>query len=188
MSTDEFMEKISSDLISQTKQYSGAGVYSEAIVRLVYWLCTTIAAFDPKPFIRTFENVLEELKQLRTRVQEQCDELESSTQAVEHQYKKDIADMQGAFQVRKWPDASMRIMTTHVYPRMFIMLMTAWKLVLATWVTLPSASVNNLRRLTSNDHVHLRVVISSSTLWNFKKATRSVLAYYVKVARKVNLR
>ncbi|KAJ8658818.1 hypothetical protein O0I10_005545 [Lichtheimia ornata] len=80
MSTDEFMEKISSDLISQTKQYSGA------------------AAFDPKPFIRTFENVLEELKQLRTRVQEQCDELESSTQAVEHQYKKDIADMQGAFQ------------------------------------------------------------------------------------------
>lgn len=57
------------------------------------------AAFDPKPFIRTFENVLEELKQLRTRVQEQCDELESSTQAVEHQYKKDIADMQGAFQV-----------------------------------------------------------------------------------------
>lgn len=28
MSTDEFMEKISTDLISQTKQYSGAGVYT----------------------------------------------------------------------------------------------------------------------------------------------------------------
>ncbi|KAI8149998.1 exocyst complex component Sec10-like protein [Fennellomyces sp. T-0311] len=80
VSTDDFMEKISADLVERMNEYSGA------------------AAFDPKPFIRTFENVLDELVQLRTRVQEQCDELENSTQIVEHQYKKDIADMQSAFE------------------------------------------------------------------------------------------
>lgn len=62
-------------------------------------LPVTIAAFDPRPFIRTFENVLQELERLRTRVQDQCDELENSTQLMELQYKKDVADMQGAFEV-----------------------------------------------------------------------------------------
>ncbi|KAI9310283.1 exocyst complex component Sec10-like protein [Dichotomocladium elegans] len=80
LTTDEFMEKISADLVKRSSESSSA------------------AALDPKPFIRTFENVLEDLQQLQTRVQEQCDELESSAQAAEHQYKKDIADMQGAFE------------------------------------------------------------------------------------------
>ncbi|CAO3578914.1 unnamed protein product [Absidia cylindrospora] len=52
---------------------------------------------DPKPFVRTFEHVLEELQQLRVRVQHQCDELESGTQKAEQHYKKNIIDMQGAF-------------------------------------------------------------------------------------------
>ncbi|KAG2221177.1 hypothetical protein INT45_007754 [Circinella minor] len=79
VSTDDFMEQISTNLVAQMKDHTGA------------------AAFDPKPFIRTFENVLDELIQLRTRVQEQCDELENSTQIVEHQYKQDIADMHNSF-------------------------------------------------------------------------------------------
>jgi hypothetical protein len=60
------------------------------------------AAFDPKPFIRTFENVLSELEQLRIRVQEQCNELEASSQAAEAQYKNNITDLHGAFEVGKW--------------------------------------------------------------------------------------
>lgn len=55
------------------------------------------AAFDPKPFIRTFESVLEELHLLKTRVQEQCNELESSTQSAELEYKRNITDLHGAF-------------------------------------------------------------------------------------------
>lgn len=57
------------------------------------------AAFDPKPFIRTFESVLEELHLLKTRVQEQCNELESSTQSAELEYKRNITDLHGAFDV-----------------------------------------------------------------------------------------
>ncbi len=57
------------------------------------------ATFDPKPFIRTFESVLEELHLLKTRVQEQCNELESSTQSAELEYKQNITDLHGAFDV-----------------------------------------------------------------------------------------
>jgi hypothetical protein len=62
-------------------------------------LCNLAAAFDPKPFIRTFESVLEELQLLKTRVQEQCNELESSTQSAELEYKRNITDLHGAFDV-----------------------------------------------------------------------------------------
>lgn len=58
-----------------------------------------VAAFDPKPFIRTFESVLEELHQLKTRVQGQCNELENSTQSAELEYKRNITDLHGAFDV-----------------------------------------------------------------------------------------
>ncbi|KAI7864046.1 exocyst complex component Sec10-like protein [Spinellus fusiger] len=55
------------------------------------------AIFDPKPFIRTFENVLDELNILQRNVQEQCDELESSVQVAELQYKKSVIELQGSF-------------------------------------------------------------------------------------------
>ncbi|KAI8388105.1 exocyst complex component Sec10-like protein [Radiomyces spectabilis] len=80
VSTTEFVEQISSNVIQQMKDYSGQ------------------AAFDPKPFIRTFENVLDELKQLRTRVQQQCDELEANTQKADLQYKKNITELQDSFE------------------------------------------------------------------------------------------
>ncbi|KAL1927727.1 hypothetical protein VTP01DRAFT_3548 [Rhizomucor pusillus] len=79
LSTVEFIERISEELVENAPSDGGK------------------ASFDPKPYIRTFENVLEELKHLRTRVQEQCEELENSANTVEMQYKKDIADMQNAF-------------------------------------------------------------------------------------------
>ncbi|KAG0169430.1 Exocyst complex component 5 [Apophysomyces sp. BC1034] len=41
--------------------------------------------------------VLDELKQLRTRVQTHCDELETNVQKAEHQYKKSTADLHHAF-------------------------------------------------------------------------------------------
>ncbi|GAN09236.1 exocyst complex component Sec10 [Mucor ambiguus] len=79
VSTTDFIERISSGVIEQMKSN------------------TTTTAFDSKPFIRTFESVLEELHQLRTRVQHQCNELESSAQAAEQEYKRNITDLHGAF-------------------------------------------------------------------------------------------
>ncbi|KAI8985304.1 exocyst complex component Sec10-like protein [Pilobolus umbonatus] len=54
--------------------------------------------FEPKPFIRTFEGVLEELQHFKTRVEEQCNELENSTQVAELEYKQNITDLHGAFE------------------------------------------------------------------------------------------
>ncbi|KAF7721082.1 Exocyst complex component 5 [Apophysomyces ossiformis] len=79
VSTTDFVERISTDVIEQMKDYSGK------------------AAFDPKLFIRTFENVLDGLKRLRTQAQHHCEELENNVQIAEHQYKKNIADLHHAF-------------------------------------------------------------------------------------------
>ncbi|KAL7308281.1 Exocyst complex component 5, variant 2 [Mucor circinelloides] len=68
-----------------------------ALQHLTLVTIATTTAFDSKPFIRTFESVLEELHQLRTRVQHQCNELESSAQAAEAEYKRNITDLHGAF-------------------------------------------------------------------------------------------
>ncbi|KAI8089981.1 exocyst complex component Sec10-like protein [Halteromyces radiatus] len=78
-STNDFIEAISSTLMERMKKDSGKVV------------------LDPKPFVRTFEQVLEELQQLRIRVQHQCDELELGTQKAEQQYKQNIVNMQDAF-------------------------------------------------------------------------------------------
>jgi hypothetical protein len=69
------------------------------MIILTFHLLKAAGAFDSKPFIRTFESVLEELHQLRTRVQHQCNELESSAQAAESEYKRNITDLHGAFDV-----------------------------------------------------------------------------------------
>ncbi|KAI7890173.1 exocyst complex component Sec10-domain-containing protein [Mucor mucedo] len=80
VSTTDFIERISATVIDQMKDANGKPT-----------------TFDPKPFIRTFENVLEELQHLKTRVQEQCSELENSTQTAELEYKRNITDLHGAF-------------------------------------------------------------------------------------------
>ncbi|GAA5804381.1 hypothetical protein HPULCUR_009869 [Helicostylum pulchrum] len=84
VSTTDFIEQISASVTEQTKSVGGNGK-------------PFTAAFDPKPFIRTFESVLEELQLLKTRVQEQCNELENSTQSAELEYKRNITDLHGAF-------------------------------------------------------------------------------------------
>ncbi|ORX45540.1 exocyst complex component Sec10 [Hesseltinella vesiculosa] len=78
-STDDFVEAISAKLMSRMETVGGNVV------------------LDPKPFVRTFEQVLEELQLLRVRIQHQCDELELGTQNVEQQYKKKVTDMRTSF-------------------------------------------------------------------------------------------
>ncbi|KAL4211157.1 exocyst complex component Sec10 [Rhizopus microsporus] len=80
VSTTDFVEKISTGVIEQMNQMGG-----------------NTTTFDPKPFIRTFESVLEELHHLKTRVQQQCSELENSTQVAEKEYRQNIADLHESF-------------------------------------------------------------------------------------------
>lgn len=70
------------------------------LLLLDYLLVNVATTFDPKPFIRTFESVLEELHHLKTRVQQQCSELENSTQVAEKEYRQNIADLHESFDVR----------------------------------------------------------------------------------------
>ncbi|KAI8063627.1 exocyst complex component Sec10-like protein [Gongronella butleri] len=91
--TDDFVEAISSKLMHRMESVGGKVV------------------LDPKPFVRTFEQVLEELQQLRVRIQHQCDELELGTQQVEQQHKKNIMDLQSSFKdvYRSFDGLEMRI-------------------------------------------------------------------------------
>lgn len=86
-----------------------------ALQHLTLVTIATTTAFDSKPFIRTFESVLEELHQLRTRVQHQCNELESSAQAAEAEYKRNITDLHGAFDVSFWILYYSHSMLRHMY-------------------------------------------------------------------------
>jgi hypothetical protein len=84
---------------------------------------------DPKPFVRTFEQVLEELQQLRIRVQHQCDELEAGTQKAEQHYKKTIINMQDAFKVKsKQSGVDTRHSFLSIVCRKCISLMMDWKI------------------------------------------------------------
>ncbi|KAI7902754.1 exocyst complex component Sec10-like protein [Cokeromyces recurvatus] len=81
VSTTDFIEKISAEVLEQ-----------------INFKNENTNVLDPKPFIRTFEVVLEELQQLKLRVQQQCVELESSTQTAELEYKQNISNLHGAFE------------------------------------------------------------------------------------------
>lgn len=60
------------------------------------------SAFDPKPFIRTFEGVLEILHQLKSDAQKECNDLENSTREAETEYRQNIEDLHGAFDVKNY--------------------------------------------------------------------------------------
>lgn len=59
----------------------------------------TVVAMDVKSFIRTFENVFDQLAELRIQVQEQCEDLENACYKAETQHRKNVNDLAGAFDV-----------------------------------------------------------------------------------------
>ena len=54
---------------------------------------------DVKSFIRTFENVFDQLAELRIQVQEQCEDLENACYKAETQHRKNVNDLAGSFDV-----------------------------------------------------------------------------------------
>lgn len=58
------------------------------------------AAFDPKPFIRTFEASVDQLISLRKDVQAKTEQMEKSVRVAEREYSKKMADLNRGFEVR----------------------------------------------------------------------------------------
>lgn len=57
-------------------------------------------AFDPKPFIRTFEAVVDKLISVRKDVQAKTEQMEKSVRVAEREYSKKMADLNRGFEVR----------------------------------------------------------------------------------------
>ncbi|CAO3675747.1 unnamed protein product [Umbelopsis vinacea] len=76
-SSTEFIEAISAGLIEQTKEYSGKAMDANSI--------------------RTFENVFDQLAELRIQVQEHCEELENTCYKAEMQHRKNVNELTGSF-------------------------------------------------------------------------------------------
>lgn len=57
-------------------------------------------AFDPKPFIRTFEAAVDELMVIRKAVQAKAEQNEKSVRVAEREYSKKMADLNKGFEAR----------------------------------------------------------------------------------------
>ena len=57
------------------------------------------SAFDPKPFIRTFEAAVDRLIAIRRDVQTKTEQLEKSVRVSEREYSKKMAELNKGFEV-----------------------------------------------------------------------------------------
>jgi len=60
-------------------------------------------AFDPHPFIRTFEAAVDKLIAMRRDVQAKTEQMEKSVRVGEREYSKKMADLNRGFEVCKRP-------------------------------------------------------------------------------------
>ena len=58
-----------------------------------------MTAFDPKPFIRTFEAAVDRLIAVRKDVQAKTEQMEKSVRVAEREYSKKMADLNKQFDV-----------------------------------------------------------------------------------------
>lgn len=59
------------------------------------------AAFDPKPFIQTFEAAIDKLIAVRKDVQTKTEQMEKSVRVSEREYSKKMTDLNRGFEVRR---------------------------------------------------------------------------------------
>jgi hypothetical protein len=67
-----------------------------------YYLKLTVShsAFDPKPFISTFEAAVDRLIALRKEVQARTEQMEKGVRVAEREYSKKMSDLNRGFEVR----------------------------------------------------------------------------------------
>lgn len=92
----DFVGSVSERLIAQSKTSSGRASDLPSRFR-----CMTrfSAAFDPKPFIRTFEAAVDRLIAIRKDVQTKTEQLEKSVRVSEREYSKKMAELNKGFEV-----------------------------------------------------------------------------------------
>jgi len=76
-----------------------------AVIRLIQ-----LPAFDPKPFIKSFETAVDKLISIRKDVQAKTEQMEKSVRVAEREYSKKMVELTKGFEV--WPDQLPR------YPRL----------------------------------------------------------------------
>jgi len=63
------------------------------------WLLVASLAFDPKPFLQTFEFAVDKLIALRKEIQEKTEQVEKSVRVGEREYSKKMTDLNRSFDV-----------------------------------------------------------------------------------------
>lgn len=59
------------------------------------------SAFDPKPFIRSFEEAVDRLISVRKEIQTKTEQMEKSVRLSEREYSKKMTDLTKGFEVRR---------------------------------------------------------------------------------------
>ncbi len=85
---------MSEKLINQSKADSG-----RTCQLFVYFSIFNHLAFDPKPFIRTFEAAVDKLIAVRKDVQAKTEQMEKGVRVSEREYSKKMADLNRGFEV-----------------------------------------------------------------------------------------
>ena len=59
------------------------------------------SAFDPKPFIRSFEEAVDRLISVRKEIQTKTEQMEKSVRVSEREYSKKMTELTKGFEVRR---------------------------------------------------------------------------------------
>lgn len=76
--------------------WKGSPVHISSLRLYIYFY----AAFNPKPFISTFEAAVDRLIALRKEVQAKTEQMEKSVRVAEREYSKKMSDLNRGFEVR----------------------------------------------------------------------------------------
>lgn len=90
----DFISSLSEKLIAQSKADAGRAWTARAGGN---GCSSHLAAYDPKPFIRTFELAVDRLIAVRKELQKQTEAAETSVHSAERDYSKRMGDINGGF-------------------------------------------------------------------------------------------
>ena len=66
-----------------------------------YYITFVESAFDPKPFIRSFEEAVDRLISVRKEIQTKTEQMEKSVRVSEREYSKKMTELTKGFEVRR---------------------------------------------------------------------------------------
>ena len=94
------MGSVSEKLIAQSKAEPGR-VYTVFLGHAEVLIVSNGTAFDPKPFIRTFEAAVDNLIAIRKDLQDKTEKQDKSVRVTEREYSKKMVELNKGFEVCK---------------------------------------------------------------------------------------